>query len=437
MPKHQTAKSEDGIAHHIAGGVLLMACLLGGIGGWAATASISGAIIAQGAVTVDTNSKSVQHPEGGVVGAILVRDGDSVKAGDVLLRLDDTVLRAGLMGVDHQLVAQQARRARLDAEQAGLSDVASPPAFAGREAEPQVAAALAGERSLLAARRRGRDGETAQLKERIAQRGDEQRGLSAQLAAKAGELALIAPELAKLEEMLAKGLVTANRVLALQRDKARLEGEHGRLIADLARVKAQVSETELQILQIERDAHTEIAKDLREAESRIAELAEKKVAAEDRLRRVDIRAPRAGIVAGSVVHTIGGVISPAETLMTIVPREDMLTLDTRVAPTDIDQLYPGQTAIVRLIGLSQRTTPELNASVERIAAEAAEDKRTGAPYYSVRVTLPAGELARLGDEVKLAPGMPAEAFMKTRTRTALSYLLRPLTDQLARALRED
>jgi HlyD family secretion protein len=437
MPKHQAANPRDDIAHHIAGGVLLMACLFGGVGGWAATASISGAIIAQGSVAVDTNSKSVQHPEGGVVGAILVRDGDSVKAGDVLLRLDDTVLRAGLMGVDHQLVAQQARRARLDAEQAGLSDVASPPVFEGREAEHQVAAALAGERSLLAARRRGRDGETAQLKERIAQRGDEQRGLSAQLAAKAGELALIAPELAKLEEMLAKGLVTANRVLALQRDRARLEGEHGRLIADLARVKSQVSETELQILQIERDARTEIAKDLREAESRIAELAEKKVAAEDRLRRVDIRAPRAGIVAGSVVHTIGGVISPAETLMTIVPREDTLTLDTRVAPTDIDQLYPGQTAIVRLIGLSQRTTPELNASVERIAAEAAEDKRTGAPYYSVRVTLPAGELARLGDEVKLAPGMPAEAFMKTRTRTALSYLLRPLTDQLARALRDD
>jgi HlyD family secretion protein len=375
MSKHQTAKPRDDIAHHIAGGVLL--------------------------------------------------------------RLDDTVLRAGLMSVDHQLVAQQARRARLDAEQAGLSDVASPPVFEGREAEHQVAAALAGERSLLAARRRGRDGETAQLKERIVQRGDEQRGLSAQLAAKAGELALIAPELAKLEEMLGKGLVTANRVLALQRDKARLEGEHGRLIADLARAKAQVSEIELQILQIERDARTEIARDLREAESRIAELAEKKVAAEDRLRRVDIRAPRAGIVAGSVVHTVGGVISPAETLMTIVPREDTLTLDTRVAPTDIDQLYPGQTAIVRLIGLSQRTTPELNASVERIAAEAAEDKRTGAPYYSVRVTLPAGELARLGDEVKLAPGMPAEAFMKTRTRTALSYLLRPLTDQLARALRDD
>jgi HlyD family secretion protein len=375
MSKHQTAKPRDDIAHHIAGGVLL--------------------------------------------------------------RLDDTVLRAGLMSVDHQLVAQQARRARLDAEQAGLSDVASPPVFEGREAEHQVAAALAGERSLLAARRRGRDGETAQLKERIVQRGDEQRGLSAQLAAKAGELALIAPELAKLEEMLGKGLVTANRVLALQRDKARLEGEHGRLIADLARAKAQVSEIELQILQIERDARTEIARDLREAESRIAELAEKKVAAEDRLRRVDIRAPRAGIVAGSVVHTVGGVISPAETLMTIVPREDMLTLDTRVAPTDIDQFYPGQPAIVRLTGLSQRTTPEVNASVERIAAEAAEDKRTGAPYYSVRVTLPAGELARLGDEVKLAPGMPAEAFMKTRTRTALSYLLRPLTDQLARALRDD
>jgi HlyD family secretion protein len=426
----------DGIAGHIAAGVLLLAALFGGAGGWAASVSISGAVIAPGMVVVDTNSKRVQHPEGGVVGEIRVRDGDMVAAGDVLLRLDDTVIRANLTMVDNQLVALEARRARLEAERSDAAEIAVPPALRGRESQDIVAAALAGEGNLFATRRRAREGQIAQLRERIAQLGDEQRGLAAQLAAKAGELELIAPELAKLEEMLGKGLVTANRVLALRRDKTRLDGEHGRLLADLARSRGQTGETELQILQIERDARTEIARDLREAESGIAELTEKRVAANDRLRRVEIRAPRAGIVTGSIVHTVGGVISPADTLMSIVPREDALTIEARVAPTDIDQLFIGQPAIIRFSGLGAHTTPELRGTVERVAADLTEDKRTGTGFYAARISLPPAEIARLG-VVRLTPGMPADAFIQTRMRTALSYLVKPVTDQLARALRED
>lgn len=435
MAKHRTARIRDGVARHILFGFLALAALFGGVGAWAASFSISGAVIAPGAVAIDGNSKRVQHPEGGVVAAIRVRDGDVVAAGELLLRLDDTVIRANLQIVEHQLVTHEARRARLAAERLEAKAIASASALAGREGEPVVAAALSGEQRLFEARGKARAGQLDRLKERLAQLTDERSGLAAQLAAKDGELALIAPELVKLEDMLGKGLVTAPRVLTLRREKTRIEGEHGKLTADLARSRSQTGEIEVQILQVGRDTQAEIEKELRETEDAIAELTERKVAAEDRLRRLDIRAPREGIVTASTVHTVGGVAGAGETLMFIVPREDALAIEARIAPSDVDQVFAGQSAVISMTGLSQRTTPELNGSVERIAADLTQDEKTGAAYYVMRVNLPPHEIARLG-EVKLTPGMPAEVFAQTAKRSALSYFLKPLSDHLARAMRE-
>ena len=432
-----TASTNDRqICRYLVAGFGALALLVGGVGGWAATASLNAAVIAPGAIAVDTNSKRIQHPDGGVVGKISVHEGQLVREGDLLLRLDDTVTRANLMVVDGQLISLAARRARLEAERGDLPAIYAARELVGRESEPAVAQAIGGERDLFVARKRGRDGQTAQLSERIRQTREEVVGLDAQIGAKSAEVALIGSELAGVETLAAKGLAPTTRVTALKRENTRIEGERGQLVAEVARAKGRISETELQILQVDRDFRTEIAKELRDTETQLGEATEKKIAAEDRLRRVDIRAPRGGFVHQLAVHTIGGVVAPSDVLMFIVPKEDVLTLETRVGPNDIDQLALGQQAIVKLSGLNQKTTPELAGVVDRIAADLTHEKETGQSWFAVRVKLPAEELARLGT-IKLIPGMPAEVFVQTGARTALSYLIKPLTDQFSHAMREE
>lgn len=424
------------IRNYLLAGALAVGGLIGGVGGWAAFASLNGAVIAPGAIAVDTNSKRIQHPEGGVVGRIAVREGDLVGEGDLLLRLDDTVTRANLMVVDGQLISFDARRARIEAERTDAMKVMPPPSLAGRLQEPAVAQALTGETNLFLARRKGRGGQISQLSERLRQTDQEVLGLTAQIEAKSGELTLIGSELRDLEGLAEKGLIPVTRVTALKRERTRIQGERGQLIAEVARAKGRISETELQILQVDREFRTDIAKELRETETQIAELTEKKIAAEDRLRRIDVRAPRSGFVHQLAVHTVGGVIAPSDVLMFIVPREDALTLEARVMPQDVDQLRLGQETVVKFTGLNQRTTPELTGQVERIAADLTHERETGQSYFSVRVKLPPEEIAKL-DGLKLIPGMPAEVFVQTGARTALSYLTKPLVEQFAHAMREE
>ena len=420
-------------------GIAVVLMLVGGFGGWAATSELAGAVIARGTVVVESNVKKVQHPTGGVVGQILVHDGSVVEAGQILIRLDDTVTKSTLGVVQSQLDEFMARQARLMAERDGAETVVFPEELTSRNGEKQVAVAMAGEGKLFEARRNARNGQRAQLRERVAQSNEEIRGLAAQQESKLQEIKYITQELGGVNELYAKNLVSLSRLNTLQRDKARLEGEQGQYVAEIARARGKISETELQILQLDQDFRTDVLKDLRETEGKVAELRERVTAAQDQLKRVDIRAPQAGVVNQLSVHTVGGVIANGETIMQIVPRSDALVVEAKVAPQDIDQVNAGAAGIVRIMAGDQRTMPDLNGKLTRISADLARDApvagQEGAPYYLVRVSLPADEVARLGD-LKLVPGMPAEVFIQTYARTPMQYLLKPLREQIARTFRE-
>jgi len=428
------AKSQRSIRRHLICGIAIVALLAGGVGGLAATTELAGAVIASGLVVVDSNVKKVQHPTGGVVGELRVRDGDKVKAGDIVVRLDETITQANLAIVVKSLNELQARLARLEAERDNIDKIVFPGELLGRGADADVARTLAGEKNLFEFRRSARAGQKAQLRERIAQLKEEIQGLSGQTAAKKREIELIGQELEGVRDLWRKNLVQIQRVTALERDAVRLGGELGQLMAATAQAKGKISEIELQILQIDQDLRSEVAKDLREAQGKIAELVERKVAAEDQLKRIDIRAPQDGMVHQSTVHTVGGVIVAGEAIMVIVPQTDELTVESKLNPQDIDQVRIGQNAVLRFSSFNQRTTPELNGEVTRVSGDLTTDQRTGASYYTVRISLSEQELARLGG-LRLIPGMPVEAFIQTGDRTVLSYLTKPFTDQASRAFR--
>ncbi|HYF53143.1 MAG TPA: HlyD family type I secretion periplasmic adaptor subunit [Salinarimonas sp.] len=428
--------AQRSIRRHVVGGIAIVGVLVFGVGGWAATAQLAGAVIAPGTVVVDTNVKKVQHPTGGIVSELLVREGQVVQAGDVVVRLDDTITRANLGVVRKSLDELEARQARLEAERDGLGEIAFPGELLTRMDHPDVARAVGGERRLLELRRTSRAGQTMQLRERIGQLREEIQGMSMQLAAKARESELIAIELDGVRDLYRKNLVTLQRVTALERDAARITGERGQLTAAQAQAKGRISEIELQILNIDNELRSEVARELRDVQAKIVELVERRVAAEDGLKRVDIRAPQTGAVHQLAVHTVGGVVTPGEALMLIVPRSDELTVEARVMPQDIDQVRVGQAAVLRLSAFNQRTTPEIGGEVSRVSADISTDQRTGMSFYTIRVALPPAELAKLGG-LKLAPGMPVEAFVRTGDRTALTYFTKPLMDGINRAFREE
>ena len=419
------------IRRQILGGVAVIALFGGGLGGWASTTSLAGAVIASGQIAVDSNVKKVQHPTGGIVGEIRVKDGTSVKTGDLLMKLDETVTRANLAVLVSQIDELQARQARLAAERDGLKAIQFPALLTERANVPSVAAAMAGERSLFGARRIAIDGEKAQLTEQLAQLTNEIRGLEAQLTSNRGQAALIKKELEGVEQLFRQQLVPIQRLSLLQRDAARLDGEEGKYISTIAKTKGRIAETTLQIISLDQAMHTEVAMDLREGQGKIGELSERKVAAEDQLKRVDIRAPQDGLVHQMTVHTVGGVVTPAEPIMLIVPQTDELVVEAHVMPADIDQLRVGQRVQLRFTAFHQATTPELTASVSRVAADLTREPQTGVAYYIARITLPPAELAKLGGKA-LIPGMPVEAYIQTGDRTALSYLIKPLENQIAR-----
>ena len=416
-------------------GLALVALLFGGFGVWAATTSLSGAVIAVGQVVVESNVKKVQHPTGGIVGEIRVRDGDRVQTGDLLMRLDETVTRASLSMVSKQLDQFEARLARLVAERDGLPEIRFPASLIERSSNPDVAEVMAGERSLFQARRTAIEGQRAQLSERVTQMGQEIRGLEAQAAAKRKQVGFINQELEGVEKLYKQNLVPITRLTALQREASRLDGEEGQLVAQIAGSRGKIAETELQIIQLVQDLKREVASELRDSQSKIGELVERKMAAEDQLRRIDIRAPQNGFVHQLAVHTIGGVINPGEPIMLIVPQADSLVVEARIQPHDIDQVHAGQQVTLRFSAFSQRTTPEIFAKVSRVSADLTREAQTNVSYYTLRITIPEEELKKLDGKV-LVPGMPVEAFIQTSSRTALSYLIKPFEDQIARAFRE-
>src|SRR5262245_57290756 len=409
--------------------------LVVGLGGWAATTEFSGAVIASGQLVVDSNVKKVQHPTGGVVGTLHVHEGMRVSAGDIVVRLDDTQTRANLAIVVKALNELAARQAREEAERDGADTVTFPADLSARRDDPDVAKAVAGELRQFEIRRAARDGQKAQLRERTVQLRQEIGGYEAQIASKEKQIDWITKELVGVNELWEKNLIPYTRVTSLERDKERLVGERGQLIAAIAQAKGKIVETELQILQVDQDMRAEIGRDLAEIRAKTAELVERKVAAEDALRRVDIRAPIDGVVHQLTVHTVGGVISAGEPIMLVVPQSDSLEVEAKVAPQEIDQLRVGQSAVLRFVAFSQRTTPEIDGTVSRISADVSEDSKSGYRYYTIRVSVSDRELTRLGN-VKLVPGMPVEVLMQTGPRSVISFLVKPFQDQLARAFRE-
>ena len=418
-------------------GMVIVGFVTFGIGGWAATSELTGAVIGQGVLVVDSSVKKVQHPTGGIVGELRVREGDKVLAGDILLRLDETQTLANATIVSKSFDELVARQARLEAERDNADQITFPKLLLERTRDPasEAARAIAAEQSLFDLRRQARGGQKAQLKERSAQLQEEIKGYLGQAEAKQREVDFVHKELEGVRTLFEKRLVPMNRLTALERDTARLEGERSQLSGMTAQAKGKIAEIELQIIQIDQDLRTEVGKDLIETRSKISELAERKTAAVDQLYRIDIRAPQSGRVHQLTVHTVGGVISPGEQIMLIVPDADALAVEVKIAPRDIDQVYVGQAASMRFAAFDQKTTPEIEGEVSLVSADLVQEQRTGMSYYTARVLLNPEEVARLGN-AKLLPGMPVDVFIKTPGRTALSYLIKPLRDQAERAFKE-
>ncbi|MEH3118175.1 MAG: HlyD family type I secretion periplasmic adaptor subunit, partial [Methylorubrum populi] len=424
------------IRRHLALTVGLSAVLVFGVGGWATFTDISAAVIAPGQLVVETDVKKVQHPTGGVVGQLLAREGQRVAAGDVLIRLDETQTRANLDIVLKAMDELAARRARDEAERDGFKTITFPPDLVARiDDDPTVARLIDGESRLFAARVAGREGQKAQLRERVDQLRQEIAGLTKQAAAKDREINLIGHELTGVRDLYAKNLVPLSRVTALERDAARLEGERGQLVASTASARGKIAETELQILQIDGEMRTETGKDLAEIRGKWSELREKRVAAEDQLKRVELRAPQDGYVHQMSVHTVGGLVTPSEPAMLIVPASDQLLVEVRVQPQDIDNVRIGQKAVLRFAAFNTRTTPEIDGEVTRVSADVSQDAKTGQSYYTARIRIRDDQQERLKG-LRLVPGMPVESYTQIGERSVLSYLTKPLTDQIAKAWKE-
>lgn len=413
--------------------VFVIGALVAGGGGWAATAELAGAVISHGTVVADGRVKKVQHRDGGIVSAVHVKNGDRVAEGQSLLKLDDTQTRAELGVVQSQLMELRVRQARLSAVRDQTDAVIFPKSL---ENQPGLDAMLNAETRLFNDERATRESQKEQLTLGVEQLENEAKGLSSQEEAKATELGLIEKELVGVRDLHAEKLTPVTRVYALEREQTRLAGEHGSLVAQGARVRGQISEKRLQILNLDQSAKTDAQKELRTVEARIAELTEREIAATDRLSRMDMRAPANGIVHQLQVNTIGGVITSAEPVLLIVPEGHSPSIEIRVSPGDIDQVHVGQEVRLRFSSFNQRTTPEVMGHVSYVSADIVPDPKQRADYYTALVQLEDPTMTSIGDKAIL-PGMPVDAFVVTTKRTAWSYFTKPITDQFQRALTEE
>ncbi|CAN5172888.1 HlyD family type I secretion periplasmic adaptor subunit [soil metagenome] len=416
-------------------GYLGILVAVGGVTSWSAFASIHGAVIAPSVMMVESYSKKIQHKEGGIIKEIKVADGDVVEQGQELIILDDTETRSELGIIDAMMIELLTKRARLDAERDDVDVMLIPEEVLARKDEPDVARVLSGQQKLFETRRAGVKGKKQQLQEQIGQLNEQIRGLIAQQESTVKQIDFINDELKGLRDLQKKGLVPLTRVLAMEREGARLEGQRGELVATKARAEGQIGEIKIQIIQVDEESRTQTLTEMRDVESRLSELQERRLASREKLSRTSIRSPIKGDVYQLSVHTIGGVIAPGEGLMLIVPEADELVLQAQVSPHDVDQVHAGQKANVRFPALNARRTPEISAEVIQVSADVSRVDASSPPFYGVRLRIPPGELAKLGDQ-KLKPGMPAEAFIQTTERSPLSYFLKPLIDQVAHTFRE-
>jgi HlyD family secretion protein len=416
-------------------GFVSFAMMLAVFGAWTEFADINGAVIAPATIVSESYSKKVQHREGGNVLRILVKDGDVVQAGQDLVLLDPTETKAELGIVDGQLDELRIKKARLEAQRDGVADLTLPVALRDRAQDPGVIEIFAGQKRLLESTLLTVKSKKEQMDEQLGQLKEQIGGIGAQIRSSKKQLELIASEVASLRDLQSKGLVPLSRVSAMDREAARIDGEQGQLSANKAGAEAKIGEVGLQIIQIDEELRNQALTDLRDADAKIAELSERRVSAASRLSRMSIKAPITGTVYQLTIHTEGGVVSPNETLMMILPQGDDLVLQAQVAPTDIDHVHMGQPARIVFTAFNSRVTPEIAAEVTQVAADTTRVDAQTPPYYAIRLTISAEELKKLGDN-KLKPGMGAEAFIQTESRSPLSYLVKPLMDQWRHAMRE-
>ncbi|MFU0506092.1 HlyD family type I secretion periplasmic adaptor subunit [Pseudaminobacter sp. NGMCC 1.201702] len=435
LPGPRPKKSGEGIRANVLFGLAVSVLLVGGVGAWAATTSLAGAVIAMGNVVVESNSKQVQHQTGGIIGEILVRDGDHVSAGDVVVRLDATTTRANLQIIAQQYDRTVARLARLQAERLGLAEIKFPDELMRRAAEPGLESVLAGEKALFESRTKARVGQKSQLEARSGQLKQQIEGLIAQRNATEQSATLVEKDYNSVQQLYEKKLVSLERVSELQLELSRLRGEFGRLSAAIAETEGKISETELQAIQVDEDMRKDVNEELRELDGAEVELVEQKVVAQDQLSRTEIRAPQSGVVQELQVHTVGGVISPGQTLMLIVPARDRLVIDAQIAPASIDDVKPGQPVSIRFPAFDVATTPECEGTVQRVSADLINDSERQISYFLARMTLD-DQNACLRDARRLQPGMPSEVYIQTGERNVLSYVMKPLSDQMNRAFRQ-
>ncbi|WP_114395699.1 HlyD family type I secretion periplasmic adaptor subunit [Oleisolibacter albus] len=419
----------------ILAGAAVLGVAFGGFGLWAALAPLSSAAIAPGVVAVSSSNKQIQHLEGGIIAAIRVRDGERVAAGDVLIDLDPTRARSQVEIVRGQLDAALAQQARLQTERDGGTEIGFPPDLLARQQTPDIAALINGQNAQFEARRLSREGQVTILGQRKAQAEEQIRGLEAQQKSQERQIALIEDELKGLRELNSKGYAPRTRILALEREASRLLGERGQLVGEIAKTRQLIAETELQVVQVRKTFQEDVANQLRDVQTQVYDLRERLRAAGDVLERTTVRAPTAGTVAQLQVHTVGGVVPPGQTMLQVVPDQDELVVEAQMQVTDVDNVRIGMPADVHFSAFKQAVTPVLEGTVSYISPDRIVDPRTGAPYYSVRITVSDVERSRLGT-LTLMPGMPAEAYIKTGERTALHYLVQPLTQVIDRSFKE-
>ena len=417
-------------------GFLTMALLIGGLGGWSVLTTLAGAIIAPGQIEVSQNRQIVQHPDGGVVAEILVTEGATVKAGDILIRLDGNQLRSEIAIIENQLFELNARRARLEAERDEAVGIEYPASLLAVVSDREdVAELVDGQTSLFAAHKEALDQAVEQRQERIEQIASQIEGIEAQASAADTQIALLSAELETQKELLAKGLTQAASVSGIQGQLAQAQGRAGELKAALAEAAGRITEIKIEITGLATQQREEAEAELRDVIARELELAERQRSLSERIARLDIRAPAAGIVLELQVTTPSSVIRPAEPLMYVVPQDRPLLVAVRVAASHVDEIRPGQEVRLVFSSLPTRTTPELSGRVTLVSADALIDERSGAAFFRTEIAIDPEEMQRL-EGVKVVPGMPVDAFIRTADRTPLSYFLKPFTDYFRKALRE-
>ncbi len=421
----------------IVAGVVVVALFFGGFGAWAATAYIASAAVAMGVISPEGSRKTIQHLEGGIIAEMLVEDGDTVQTGDPLVVLQETQARSAFQLLQGQRQWLAAKLARLLAEQAGKDEVVFPEWL--REAEThdaELSQTLGAERDLFASRRKVHEGRKKVGGSRVAELNEEISGLQSQIKSQREQLGFLDEEIVAKQRLVDQGMLPRPEFLALQRLKAEIEGEIAENVANIARAKQKIGETKLQVVNEDSRRLDEITSELPETRSELASVEERINAQRDILERTLIVAPVSGVIMQKRFHTTGGVVGPGQPILDIVPQDAELLIDARVRPVDIDVVAPGQTAQIHFLALSERNLPQITGVVRSISADSLMDEITGESYYLARVEVPLEELEKLGQDIKITPGMPADVLIVTGERTMLQYLLQPLKDSLRRTFRE-